>query len=156
VTRFHDLVAAGTISHQPPGKYSLDEVRRQYITNLQAVASGRGGNEGAGLSKQRTRLEKARTDAIEFKNAVDRGEYQKLEAMAKGVDVMNMNLRQIALGTAGKIADTMAVATGCDRSLAFAVIGDEIREMLAIMADMRDDYMVEIGAEDRKFMEQPL
>ena len=126
VSRFRDLVASGVISHQPNGKYSLDKVRKQYILNLQAVAAGRGGNEGAGLSKQRTRLEKARTDAIEFKNAIDRGEYQKVEVMAKGVDVMNMNLRQIALGTAGKIADTMATACGCDRELAFTVIGDEI------------------------------
>jgi hypothetical protein len=133
-SRFRDLI--GTVfTKSPSGKYNLDRVRKEYCLHAQKVMAGRGEDGSGALSKQRVKLEGAKTEAIEFRNAVNRGDYVSLELFAKEVDEMIMALREIALGTAGKISDIMADACGCDRALAFRIIDDEIREMLTVMSN---------------------
>src|ERR1017187_8000484 len=86
-SRFRDLIDLGVISRQTSKGYNLNVCRREYITHLQRTAAGRG-TDNAGLSAQRVKLEGARTEAIEFKNAVLRGDYVSLELLAKEVEVM--------------------------------------------------------------------
>ena len=133
VTRLRDLIAGGQITHMPNGKYDLDTVRREYIEYLQKAAQGRSG-DAVGLSKQRVKLEAARTDAIEFKNGVARGEYVRMATVERVLGEMFAVLREIALCTPGKVADAAAGAFGGDRALAFRIIDDEIREMLELLS----------------------
>jgi hypothetical protein len=53
-SRFRDLVAANKIKKKPSGKYVLDEVREQYITNMQRTLQGRGGEDGGASKSGRT------------------------------------------------------------------------------------------------------
>jgi hypothetical protein len=67
-SRFRDLVDLGVIKRQTSKGYSLNECRKQYISYLQRVAAGHGA-DNATLSKQRVKLEGAKTEAIIFRLA---------------------------------------------------------------------------------------
>jgi hypothetical protein len=133
-SRFRDLVAGGVITHQPNGKYDLEVVREQYIRNLQKVSAGRGGDGGAGLAKQRTRLEAARTEAAEFKNSVNRRDYVSLAQIGTALDSMFGNMRELALSTPGKIADSLTAHCREDRAAIFEIVNAEIRDMLSALS----------------------
>lgn len=134
-SRFRDLVDLGVIKRQTSKGYSLNECRKQYISYLQRVAAGHGA-DNATLSKQRVKLEGAKTEAIEFRNAVNRGDYVRLEVLAREVDEMIIGLRSTGLGFAGSISDTVATACGCDRALVFNIIDAAMREMLETMSNL--------------------
>jgi hypothetical protein len=129
-SRFRDLVAGGVITHQPNGKYDLAVVREEYIRNLQKVSAGRGGDGGAGLAKQRTRLETARTETIELKNAVSRGEFVSLLAVKQVLEKHYVVLRERILTMEGKIADELAAHSPKDRAAISQILHDETYDAL--------------------------
>jgi hypothetical protein len=133
-TRFRDLVAVGKIKRKPSGRYALDEVREQYITNMQRTLQGRGGADGgATLSKQRARL--ANAQAAEFKNAVAQGAYVSLNIMQRMTETMFTVFREQSLSLAGKIADSLTPFTPKDRGEIHEVIRVEVYAMLEDFAD---------------------
>jgi hypothetical protein len=134
-SRFRDLVAGGVITHQPNGKYDLAVVREEYIRNLQKVSAGRGGDGGAGLAKQRTRLESARTESVELKNAVSRGEYVSLLAVKAVLEKHYVVLRERILTMEGKIADELAAHSGKDRAAIMRILHDETFDCLSDLSN---------------------
>jgi hypothetical protein len=80
-SRFRDLVANGTITHQKPGEYRLETVRREYITNAQRVMQRRGENGGKALSEQRARLADVQAQRAEFLLLKDQGQFVELTLM---------------------------------------------------------------------------
>lgn len=147
VTRFRDLVAAGTIKHAPRGEYDLDAVREQYIGYLQSVASGRGGTDGAGLSKQRTQLEKARTEAILFKNSINRGDFVSLKTLSKVFEREFANIRERLLSTPGKCADSLQPFTPKDRNDIYEILYEEA---CAALTDLSDPQFVQRAATEAR------
>jgi len=149
VTRFRDLVAAGTITKAPSGRYSLDQVREEYILNLQAVASGRGVDH-AGLTQQRAKLEAARAGMVEHKLAVMRGDFVSLDLVEKKLNPLFLNFREQALSTPGVIADAVSQACGGDRTLVYSIIDDRLREMLNDLADGKSAAVSELRPSGRR------
>jgi hypothetical protein len=148
VTRLRDLIGGGQITHRRNGQYDIATVRREYIEYLQKAAQGRSG-DAVGLSKQRVKLEAARTDAIEFKNAVARGDYVSLDLVEKKLTPLFQNFREQALSMPGKTADSVASACGGDRALVFRILDDEIREMLTELASGKGNAVSELRPERR-------
>lgn len=115
VSRFHDLVAQTVIPHAPPGKYSLDVKREAYIRHMQTVAAGRGGNDGAGLSKQRTQLQRTKTELAEFRLGLMRGRFVELDVFIRVHEAHLMVFRERCLNIPGAIADSLTPHCAEDR-----------------------------------------
>jgi phage terminase Nu1 subunit (DNA packaging protein) len=135
ISRFRDLVAAGTITRMPSGKYKLDKVREEYCLNAQKVMAGRAADGGAALSKSRARLAEAQTRRAEFQNAQTQGQYVEIAQMQRSLESMFLVMREIALGTPGKISDSLTPYTPKDREAIYQIVRGEIYEMLESLAD---------------------
>ena len=132
--RFFVLVAKGVIERKAACGYDLDEVRCSYIRHLRAVASGQG--EGmADLAYARTRLVHARTEALERKNAVARGELVRAKAVVLVVTNEFSTIRDRLLGIAKKMSDQLVHQ---DRASAFAEISRELIKMMSELPNPRD------------------
>jgi hypothetical protein len=129
MTRLRDLIAAGIIKHQASGQYSLDEVRESYIKNLQAVASNRGGDYGK-LSKQRAKLEEAKTEAVLHKNAINRGDYVSLKVVRKVGEAMMGAFRERCLSIPGSTADALTPLSAKDRAEIEEILREKIYDAL--------------------------
>jgi phage terminase Nu1 subunit (DNA packaging protein) len=127
-----DHVARGTIKKRADGKYDLQECIRGIIRWQSAKLSGRIGNEE--LAAQRVNVAREQAESISLKNAIARGDYVWMATVERVLGEMFAVLREIALCTPGKVADTAAEAFGGDRALAFRIIDDEIREMLELLS----------------------
>jgi phage terminase Nu1 subunit (DNA packaging protein) len=138
-SRFRDLVAGGVITHQANGKYDLAVVREEYIRNLQKVSAGRGGDGGAGLAKQRTRLESARTESVELKNAIARAEFVSLAAVQRVVEDQYSVVRERTLSTPGKCADRLTSYCAEDRGRIVEILMEEARDALTDLST--DSFM---------------
>jgi hypothetical protein len=134
-SRFRDLVDEGVITRQPTGGYNFDVVREQYIRNAQRVMQGRGADGGEALSAKRARLADAQASAAEFKNAQAQGNFVELSLMKQMLEQTFLVMREIALGTAGKVADSLQPFTPLDRTEIYRVIHAEICTMLESLAD---------------------
>jgi hypothetical protein len=135
-SRYRDLVAANVIKHRPSGQYRLDEVREQYITNMQRTLRGRGGADGGAiLSKQRARLADAQASKAEFLNMQMQGGFVELSLMQRVLEGTFTVMRERALSTAGKCADALTPFTPKDRAEIHAVIQREVHEMLECLSD---------------------
>jgi hypothetical protein len=134
VTRLRDLIGGGQITHCRNGQYDLATVRREYIEYLQKAAQSRSG-DAVGLSKQRVKLEAARTDAIEFKNAVARGEYVRLDIFAKVHETHLTVFRERCLIVPGACADELTPHTPADRTAIELVLREKVYEALDELSD---------------------
>jgi phage terminase Nu1 subunit (DNA packaging protein) len=134
-TRFRDLVAVGKIKKKPSGNYVLDEVREQYITNMQRTLQGRGEDGGKSLSAQRAKLTAAQAKAAERKNEIASGAYVTTVAVQNELGKMFGVMREIALGTPGKISDSLQAFTPLDREKIFEIVKAQIYEMLENLSD---------------------
>jgi phage terminase Nu1 subunit (DNA packaging protein) len=116
--------------------YDLRVVRLARLNQLEALAAGRGGEDGgAVLSTQRAKLAAAQTQAAEFKNQQAMGQFVELSLMQRMLQQTFLVMREIALGTAGKVADTLQPFTPLDRTEIYRVIHAEICTMLESLAD---------------------
>lgn len=110
VTRFRELVDAGTVTKRAAGQYDLDVVRKEVLTHLRSKASGHGGG-GVGLATERAALAREQTQAVSIKNAISRGDYTSLAQIKRSVIAMFATFRERVLSIPGKIADACAMRT---------------------------------------------
>jgi hypothetical protein len=80
-------------------------------------------------------LAAAQTQAAEFKNQQAMGQFVELSLMQRMLQQTFLVMREIALGTAGKVADTLQPFTPLDRTEIYRVIHAEICTMLESLAD---------------------
>jgi phage terminase Nu1 subunit (DNA packaging protein) len=149
ISRFRDLVAAGTITRMPSGKYKLDRVREEYCLNAQKVMAGRAADGGAALSTQRAKLAAAQAQRAEFHNALTQGKYVEIALMKRSLERDFLIMREIALTTPGKISDRLTPYTPKDREAIFQIVKGEIYEMLESLADP-DGMAWKVAAEGKK------
>jgi len=135
ISRFRDLVSAGTITRKPSNAYTLDEVREQYCKNAQLVMAGRSAEGGKALSTARARLAEAQAQKAEMANAIALGEFIETQLMRRILEGLFATIRENILGLAGKIADNVAQhAPEQNRAAVYAIINGECRELLAGLA----------------------
>jgi phage terminase Nu1 subunit (DNA packaging protein) len=116
--------------------YDLRVVRLARLNQLEALAAGRGGEDGgAALSVQRAKLAAAQASRAEFQNMQDQGQYVELSLMKRMLVSSFLVMREIALGTAGKISDSLQAFTPLDRAEIYKVIHGEIIVMLESLSD---------------------
>jgi hypothetical protein len=136
ISRFRDLVAVGTITRQPTGKYRLDKVREQYCKNAQLVMQGRGAEGGKALSTARARLAEAQAEKAELANAIAKHEYISTTEMRKYIEVIFAVIRENILGLAGKVSDSVAaLAPTADRPAIYRLINYEARDLLTGLSE---------------------
>ena len=138
-SRFHDLVAGGVITRAPPGQYDLDRVREEYCRHAQKVMQGRGSDNGASLSAQRTRLATQQTIAVERRNAVEAGDLVSLDVIKRMMISTFTVMRERALSVPGKIADSLQPHSALDRGAIAEIVRGEIYEMLEVLSEA-DNY----------------
>jgi phage terminase Nu1 subunit (DNA packaging protein) len=125
-----EYVARGVIVKLPNGKFDEDDCRNRAFAHLRDKAAGRSGD----LVNERALLAKEQRVSAEIKNALSTGQLVHLETFGKVVDDMMVGLRETALGVAGKVADQVTAHTEEDREAVFAIIDNEIRELLAALS----------------------
>jgi hypothetical protein len=104
-SRFRDLVSAGVFERQPSGKYDLKTIREAYCLQMQKVAAGRGDDGNGALSKQRAKLAEPQTASAVLKTAILSGGYVSIELVVRKLETMFATMKEIAMSTAGKVAD---------------------------------------------------
>lgn len=115
------------------GGYNLDEVRRIYLRHLRAVASGHGENSGAAsLASERASLARVQRDAIEWKNAINRGDYVSAGAVVRRLQETFSVQRTLLLSWVGKLPSLLEERT---RAEIEAVLEQELYEVLNELAD---------------------
>jgi phage terminase Nu1 subunit (DNA packaging protein) len=102
---------------------------------MQKIAAGRSGDDGAVLSKQRARLATAQAQTAERKNEIANGAYIATVAVQNELGLIFGVMREIALGTPGKIGDSLQPYTPLDREKIYEIVKREIYEMLTNLAD---------------------
>ncbi len=128
--RFNSLLDQEIVTRMPSGKYELDTVRKEYITHIRDVASGRSGNIKANLdlTEERARLAKEQADSQEMKNAMQRGALVQIEDVTDVVEEQFMALRAKLLAMPTKYA--ALVYTSEDLKEAKLVFEEAILEAL--------------------------
>src|SRR5258706_7605432 len=116
--------------------YDLRVVRFARLNQLEALAAGRGGEDGGALlSTQRAKLAAAQANAAEFKNAQMMGDYMPLGVVKKQLETTFMVARERALSTPGKCADSLTPHCKEDREAIHEILRAEIYDMLEDMSD---------------------
>ena len=129
-TRFRDMVSQGIFRRMPSKGYVLDEVRETYCKHMQRVAAGRASDGGASLSAQRVRLEGARTQAIEMKNAIMSQDYVSMTAVKAVFSREFMGFRERVLSVPGATADSLTPYCARDRGQIEEILRDKLYECL--------------------------
>jgi hypothetical protein len=155
VSRFHDLVAQTVIPHAPPGKYSLDVKREAYIRHMQTVAAGRGGNDGAGLSKQRTQLERTKTELAEFRLGLMRGRFVELDVFIRVHEAHLMVFRERCQNIPGAIADSLTPHCAEDGFIIEDVLREQVHEALNDLSgvDWQKESMSDANGRARRIVD---
>ena len=124
----NDLIARGTITKQPRGKYDLDEATKEYIRHIREVAAGRLRAGELDLAEERARLAKEQADAKEMENARLRGDLVEIGSVAKEFGRQASAVRTRLLAIPSKAAP---LVISCKKPAeARAVIEDMIEEAL--------------------------
>jgi len=128
--RFNSLLEQEIVTRMPTGKYDLDTVRKEYITHIRDVASGRSGNIRANLdyTEERARLAKEQADSQEMKNAMQRGALVQIDDVTDVVEEQFIALRAKLLAMPTKYA--ALVYTSEDLKEAKLVFEEAILEAL--------------------------
>jgi hypothetical protein len=135
VSRFRDLIGEGVFKRMPAGKYDLRVIRETYCRHMQKIAAGRAADGGAALSTQRSRLASAQAARMEFEVSREMGNFVSLPVIKDMLISTFSTIREVALGTAGKISDGLQAFTPLDREAIFKVINGEIIAMLEELSD---------------------
>lgn len=106
--RFYELLDQGVVDRAGPGAYDLDVVREQYLEHIRGVAAGRtSGEDGLDLTAERARLAKEQADALEMKNARERGELLPRDDVHLSVTEAFTRVRAKLLALPSKLAPTV-------------------------------------------------
>lgn len=127
-----DYVARGVVEKLPNGKYDLNACRERVMRHLRDRAAGRAGDNGDNLASARADLAREQRDAVAIKNAIARGDFVPLGAMAKKIESRNSVVRERLLVIPGKMADALAMR---EREEIAAALTDEIEEVLNELAE---------------------
>jgi hypothetical protein len=125
-----DYVAKGVIVKLPNGRFDQDDCRDRAFAHRRDKAAGRTGD----LSNERAKLAKEQTFAAQIKNELSLGRLVNLEVIGKVLDQTFSGMREVALSTAGKVSDQVSAHTEEDREAVYAIIDNEIREMLTVLS----------------------
>jgi phage terminase Nu1 subunit (DNA packaging protein) len=136
-SRFRDLVSAGTITHQPSGRYVLDVVREEYILNAQRVMAGRGTDGGAALAAQRAKLAEAQTAAALIKNSISTGDFVSLAVVKSALVSTFAMMREQMLTLPGTVADSLTPFSPKDRAEITEIIRDKVHELLEGLSETK-------------------
>lgn len=133
---FSKLLNTGVIHRQPRDVgYDLTTVRIARLRQLEAAAAARSGVDGGALvAKERALLAREQREAAQIRNQYARGELVSLDAIQKALEELFIGVREIALGTAGKVSDAVSTHTKEDREAVFTIIDEEIRAMLTLLS----------------------
>jgi phage terminase Nu1 subunit (DNA packaging protein) len=123
--RFRDLLDAGVITRQPTDGYDLDDVRREALTHLRALASNRGAGEN--LSKERALLAKSQRELSELKTRQLAGQLVEVEGVCFQIENRYAVVRECLLSIPGKCADEL---TRRERHEIVEILRREINEAL--------------------------
>jgi phage terminase Nu1 subunit (DNA packaging protein) len=104
------LIKEGVVDKQDRGKYSIDDVRLQYLKHIRNLAGNN--NNDLELGKERARLAKEQADAKEMENAVERGDLVYIEKVGKDFEEQLTKVRNKLLAAPTKVAaEAHAAAT---------------------------------------------
>jgi hypothetical protein len=113
--------------------YDLRVVRLARLKQLEAIAAGRGGEDGGALlSHERSLLAREQRESAQIKNATARGDLVSLAAVRKRYEASLMVFRERALSHPGKMADPLSMRT---REEIEPLLRAEMYEMLDELSD---------------------
>lgn len=124
----NDLIARGTITKQPRGKYDVEEATKEYIRHIREVAAGRLRAGELDLAEERARLAKEQADAKEMENAIARGDLVHINDVAEQFGKQAAAVRTRLLAIPSKAAPL--VISSEKPAEARAIIEDMIEEAL--------------------------
>jgi phage terminase Nu1 subunit (DNA packaging protein) len=85
------LISDGVLPPMADGGYDVDVVRVVYLRHLRSIASGRGGDGAADLTKARTELAKQQSERLALKIAIMKMEFWRTEEAERAVtDVFSL------------------------------------------------------------------
>jgi hypothetical protein len=123
--RVRDLLDRGVITRQPVDGYSLDDVRRQYISHLRDVAGARGSTST--LAAERTGLAAAQRQIAEMKLAAMAGQFVSIEDAGQAIEGEYALVREKLRSLSGT---TAASLVGCDRAAIGQILDAKVAEIL--------------------------
>lgn len=127
--RVRQLRDEGVIEEQAPGLYNLRATVTRYIAYLRTG--------GASLNDERARLTKAKREAAEMENDLQRGDLHRTEDIEKGITTMCLNIRSRFLTLPAKLSPALAEMGGKQ-----ADIFDELKRAIDETLDELRDYRV--------------
>lgn len=128
-----DYEARKIIERLPGGKFDQDACRRRVLVHLRDRAAGRTGNTGSGsdLATARTELAIAQREAVEWKNAVNRGDFVSSSAVIRRLQDTFAIQRTLLLSWAGKLPSQIQELKAADIE---AILEREVYEVLETLA----------------------
>jgi phage terminase Nu1 subunit (DNA packaging protein) len=121
----------GWIKRGSTGKYDQDACRKRVLAGLRERVADRDGNSGD-LPMARAELARAQREAIEWKNAVNRGDYVSADAVVQRLQDTFAILRAVLLTWAGKLPAQLEGLSAAEKE---AVLEREVYEVLEALAD---------------------
>jgi hypothetical protein len=118
----------------PKDGYDLRLVVLSCCWHWRKIAAGRSPDDDSGalLTSAQARAESAQAQERELRVGVLQGRYVSREAVRRKWEEVAISFRECALGTAGKIADSVASAQG--REEVSQIIDSEMRELLETLS----------------------
>jgi phage terminase Nu1 subunit (DNA packaging protein) len=124
----HAWQKRGVIRKPPRRGYDLQEIAKAIVADWIALKGSRGGySSEASLSAARAELAREQTIAMQFKNAVARGEYVRLSLIQRSAETIFATFRERALSIPGKIATSCEMRS---RAEVEEIVRDEVYEAL--------------------------
>jgi hypothetical protein len=130
---FQTLIDSGVIMRASRGNYDLKIVTHAYIRHLRQVKQGIEGGGSSKLSDARTRVATAKAETAERQNALDAGEWVRVETMISYYAAEMLRIREHFLSMPGKLCGPLAGADSID---AYRIVHDKFGKasMLTPMA----------------------
>jgi hypothetical protein len=145
-SQFDEYLAKGVVTRQPSGQYDLDEVRREVLTYLRKVASGRGTGANADrLTDERALWTAAKRRREEMAEQVALGNLVSTRAVVLVLGGYVAQCRERLLSLAGKWAGLLV---GCSFEEIDEALTGEVHEALDGLAAER--ITADIIAHDRE------
>ena len=128
--RVRQLRDKGVLQEAKPGYYDLKSSVLRYINYL------REGTEAVNLNEERAGLMKAKREAAEMKNALERKDLHRSEEIEAGLRTIFLNVRSRFLSLPSKLTPSLA-SMGGNRGKIYDALRDAIMEALDEMSDWR-------------------
>jgi hypothetical protein len=145
-SQFDEYLAKGVVTRKPSGQYDVDEVRREVLTYLRKVASGRGTGANADrLTDERALWTAAKRRREEMAEAVALGQFVSSSAVVLVLTDYIAGVREHLLALPGKWS---ALLVGRTAEEIDGTLSDEIFEALDGLSERR--ISADIAAHDHE------